>query len=335
MSFLGGGNDSNEQTTTTQSQPWQPAQASLITGLGEAANQWQNLRPAAPLSTVAPQNPYQLQALQGVANRAVAGSPLLSGAQQQTLAQATGSPLANPAIPMSAYSAGGGYLGSNPFLSGMFDAASADITRAYREATAPQTNAQFTMTGGLRGAGPAYNEAVARNENELARNLSRLGANIYGGAYNLERGLQENAMARLGGLYGTGLDQSLRAAALAPSMADIDYSELGRLYGVGNTLQQQRERELAGAREQQQWYQMGPGSEYGALDTFLGRVLPIAGMGTAASQRYQVPDTTAQNLLAGGLAGAGVANMIEGVEPFSGAAGWALPIGGALLGGLF
>jgi hypothetical protein len=99
--------------------------------------------------------------------------------------------------------ASGKYLNANPYLDKMFGAASDAVTRAYQSSTAPQTDSQFERSGRF-GSGSLLN-ARSQNEQNLGNSLDNLAAQIYGGNYATERGLQNSAAGTLGTLTNQGI----------------------------------------------------------------------------------------------------------------------------------
>jgi hypothetical protein len=94
--------------------------------------------------------------------------------------------------------ANGGYLAaSNPYLSGMFNAAADPVVRQYMTATAPQTDSNFEAAGRY-GSGALAN-ARGQNESNLVTGLGHMASNIYGTNYENERGLQNSAASTLAG----------------------------------------------------------------------------------------------------------------------------------------
>ncbi|HEX3862098.1 MAG TPA: hypothetical protein VHY35_10445 [Stellaceae bacterium] len=105
-----------------------------------------------------------------------------------------------------ASTAGGAYLGANPYLDSQFGAASDQLTRAYQTATAPQTDSAMEAAGRF-GSG-ANSNAQSVNQANLGNSLANLGANLYGTAYTNERGLMNSAASSLGSLDTNALAQA-------------------------------------------------------------------------------------------------------------------------------
>lgn len=173
-----------------------------------------------------------------VAGAGVAGNPavdlLWNNAHAGDANPATGALMqnatggSNPALGLLADTAAGKYLGSNPNLTGVFNAAADPVTRAYKTATAPGTDSSFESAG--RYGGGAHAAAIGQNEQNLGKTLGDLSANIYGADYANERGLQNQAAGLLGSNYLGGLG----ANTAALSAAGANY--LGGVNANTNTL---------------------------------------------------------------------------------------------------
>lgn len=88
---------------------------------------------------------------------------------------------------------GGKYLdpASNPYLRSTYDLASKAVTDNYRDAVLPAINSRFALAG-QSGSGN-FAGAFARSNDALGGSLRDLGTQIYGGAYEAERGRQQQA----------------------------------------------------------------------------------------------------------------------------------------------
>jgi hypothetical protein len=218
------------QTTTTAPPAWQAPYIQY--GLGQARDQYQQGG-----TPVVPFSPYSEQALQGVADRATGGSPLVGAAQQY-----------------AQKSLQGGFLGSNPYLDQTFNKAALQ--------TQNQLSSEFARSG----------RNVDASEGLRSQQLNDLGTQIYGGAYNQERQLQQGVLNS------------------AVPLANQDYVDLAQLRGAGTDVE-------GLARE----YANAPGN---ALDQYLGRVTGNFGS-TTSTPLYRNSGTAA---VGGALAGYGATN---------------------------
>lgn len=237
------------QTTTTSLPAWQLPYAQY--GLSQAKNLYDQGSPVVPFS------PYSEQAIQGTAQRAQDGSPLVGAANDYVMK-----------------SLQGGFLGSNPQLDSMFNRAALQ--------TQNQLASQFAGSGRNIGA----------SEGLRSQQLNDLSTQFYGGAYNMDRQLQQ------------------QAAGMAIPLANQDYVDLGQLRGAGSDIEN-----LAGQ------YANAPGN---ALDQYLSRV--SGNVGSTVSQPIY------QNRGAGALGGALVGSQLGSSLSNSPWAGWLGAAAGGVLG---
>lgn len=218
------------QTTTVSPPTWQLPY--LQYGLAQARDQYQQGG-----TPVVPFSPYSEEALQGTADRATAGSPLVNAAQQyaQTSLQ-------------------GGFLGSNPYLDRTFE------------------KARLATQGGLASEFARSGRNVGASEGLRSQQLNDLATQIYGGAYNQERQLQQGVLG-----------------SVVP-LANQDYVDLAQLRGAGTDVE-------GLARE----YANQPAN---ALDQYLGRVTGNFGS-TTTQPLYRNSGAAA---IGGALAGYGATN---------------------------
>ncbi len=214
MSF--GGNDTPQTATTTTANnptPWASQQAPLQFGYDQAKANYQSDNPSFfPNATYVPFSPQTTQALDMQQNRAVNGSPLNMGAQQDTMNTINGT-----------------YLNQgNPGYQNMVKSAIDPLMTEYNNTIMPGIDARFALAG--RGGS---NIAKATADNQAAKNLEANIGNITSGlsynTYNAERGRQQTA------------DQ------MAPTLANTDYQDISQLGQVGALNEQQ-----AGAQLQDQ-----------------------------------------------------------------------------------
>lgn len=239
------------QVTTTEPPSFQLPY--LQYGLGQAKSIYDQG------SNVVPFSPQSEQALQGVTNRATAGSPLVSSANDYVQK-----------------SLSGGFLGSNPYLDQTFNQAAM--------ATQGQLASQFAGSG----------RNVDASQGLRSQQLNGLATQIYGGAYNNERQLQQ-------GVLGSVLP-----------LANQDYVDLAQLRGAGSDIE-------GLARE----YQQAPSQ---ALDQYLGRVSGNMG----ATQTSPLYRNSGASILGGALLGSQLGSALGGSNPYGGLIG---AVGGGILGG--
>jgi hypothetical protein len=245
------------------------------------------------------------QAIQSAAERAQAGSPLVQQAQQaaqsltgfqspgagmfQNVYGAAGyNPAAamygdiyggagfNPAAAGTQATAGGAYLGANPFLQGAFQSLARPITEQFQQQV--QQNLSAASRAGRLGSG-AFAGLQEGAAGRLAEGLAGLGERLGFQGYQMERQLQEQALARqqqaaqqqlatqLSAAGGLGQTQAqmlsaqlqaaqglagaaqgaagvqLQASQLAPALAEQDYAGAQKLLQAGQ-LQEQYQRQV-------------------------------------------------------------------------------------------
>lgn len=184
-------------STSTQTTQIDPAiQPYLTFGLQEAQRLYQGGGPQYyPGQTFVGPSGTTETALAALEQRAQAGSPLLSAAQQQ-LGQTIG----------------GQFLGGNPFFQGAFQPAAQAAQQAFQTGTS--NLASQASRAGRYGSG-----AMANLQGQLANTFANQLANTAGQLayqnYAQERAAQE------------------RATALAPTMAMADYGDIQSLLGAG------------------------------------------------------------------------------------------------------
>lgn len=154
---------SSHGTGTSNTQPWGPQQPYLKEIFKTARQNYNTPMQYYPGQTIAGFTPYQQQAQNAVAARAMGGSDLLRNAQAQTLATARGDFL-DPS--------------KNPWLTSTYNAAYDRIR--------PSMNAAAVQAG--RYGSSAWSNADATTQAQLANQ-------IYGGNYQTERDRMAQAIA--------------------------------------------------------------------------------------------------------------------------------------------
>jgi hypothetical protein len=224
------------------------------------------------------------QALTGIASRAQGGNSL--NADAMGLARDT---------------MRGDYLNNNPYLDQVYGRASRGVTRNFNESVMPGVNATFSRAG--RFGSNAHQNTLDQASDTLGRSLGEMGADIYGGNYQQERGRQ------------------LLAASAAPHLA---YADFDRLADVGRRREGLSERALGGDIARHNFNQERP---YNALSRYLAALQGNYGSTqTAARPLYR---NQAAGVLGGAAAGGGIAKNLG----FTGGQGLGLAGLGGVLGG--
>ena len=194
----------------------------------------------------------------------------LNPAHQAGIQAATNTPEIDAARNLNAYTLGGGFLNSNPYLDQTFNRAADQVQSRMTNATAGNN---LTNTG--------VQETYNRGLNDLA-------TNIYGGNFANERG---NMVATL------------------PYASAIPQQQSQMLLGagdVGRDMEQANINEAIRKFEEQRLY---PYSQADVLGRAIGLSMGSGGTISTTSPGYYQPSRTA-GMLAGGLTGYGVGDAI-------------------------
>jgi len=236
-------------STKSSSSPWGPQASMYQKYFGEIDKQGLlgNELQYYPDSTVAPRNPWSMEA-----NRNIAG---LVG---------EGSGGLNAAIAENQKTSEGGYLSpfSNPWLRGVGDTAAEDITRQYQRAVVPQIASRFGGAGRSTGAGSgmasAEGAAMSASQRDLGGELSQMYSNLYGGAYESERG-------RMG-----------QATTIAPGLRQAQFADQAALSAAGADEFQYAQMQLADLVNRWNFEQYSP---YESLGLYQGLISQPTGYG--------------------------------------------------------
>lgn len=215
---------------------------------------------------------YTQQAMELAAQRAQAGSPLVSQAQQSVQQLAAGG---GP----GAATAAGAYLGMNPFLQGTFEAAARPITSQFQQQI--QNIESQASRAGRYGSG-AMGQLQSGAAESLAANLAGLGERLGFAGYQQERGLQEQALARQQAAM-------LSAAQLAPGLAEQDYLGAQRLLQAGQLGEQYQQQELQDAINRFNFQQQAP---FQALQQYLSYLGGVPAGSQQVAPEYTNPAAT-------------------------------------------
>tara|TARA_R100000808_G_scaffold5889_5_gene17784 strand:+ start:880 stop:1749 length:870 start_codon:yes stop_codon:yes gene_type:complete len=278
MNFLGDLFGSKPEVTsvaTTTSGPPAYAEPYLKDAFKWAQDLYKTPREYYPGQSWVDFSPATAAALDRGEARAMAGSPLVSGAQH-FVNTAMGGGFTNPATELLMQSAQGDFLsGSNPYLA------------AAMQPAIDQIQGQFSL-GGRLGSGA-----------NMSAMTSAL-APVYAQNYATERSNQlaaQNAIANLGQLD---FQNRMSAAGMAPTLAAEDYTDIGRLIGFGTAREEKTAEKLADAMSRWNFLE---NEEMERLNNYLAAVKGGT-MGSTTSQPiYSDPTSSAIGNLSG-LAGA-------------------------------
>lgn len=280
--FGGGGGGSVAQpvgtsTTTSTAEPWS-GQKPYLEGVFNSANYLYNNAPETfyPNKTYVPQSGQTSDALAATENRARNGSPLQAAGNQQMLDTVQGKYL-DPS--------------SNPWLEATYKRAADPMVRAYRDAVSPGTDAKFLGSGRLQSG--LYTNMKSNQEQDLIRGLGDLGTSIYGGAYESERGRQQEAVGA------------------APQYAQADYMDADRLANVGQTQESYAQQQLQDDMSRHYFNQQEPWKRLGNYNALIQG--NYGATQTTAQPIYRQPSNTLGTVM-GGLGGLGM--LAGGIAPF-------------------
>jgi hypothetical protein len=222
--------------------------------------------------------------------------------------------------------AGGSFLGANPYQAQMMQAATRPLEQQFSNQVLPQIASLYSRSG--RYGSGAMQNALGQATEGYSRALGDITSNIAGQQYQQERGLQQQAQ----------LGQAQLAAA-APSIYGQQFLPSQQLAQVGAAREQIASLPL---QEQMARFQFGQQLPYQQLSGYLSSVYgsPMGNFGTQ-TQTTQMPSNPIINTAAGAglgyLGGQALGSFINNT-PFSltspsgfGVAGGGL---GAALGGL-
>lgn len=253
-------------TTTNAPLPWQEPYLQDYMGRAmEVANQPYN---ASPQTYTGP-NPTLQASWQATANRAMQGSPVMSQANQQ---------LTNIM--------GGGFMQGNPFLNQQIESAQGDLLRSYNLMAKPAWDKAMQNSGSFGNTGVMEYQQNAQND--LMRNLGRIGSDMRFQNYATERGLMQNALG------------------MAPTFANQDYVDANALQNVG---QQMQGFDQGQADQNYRWWQEAQNFPRQQLAAY-GQALGVGG-GGVSTQTAPDPSKGSQ-LLGGALTGAALYKMLFG-----------------------
>jgi hypothetical protein len=193
--FGGGSQQSGTQKVVNQIDPMLKPYVEF--GLEEAKRLYQKPTPYAPFQTYVSPSEATTSALSGIEQRAMAGSPLLRSAQEQ-----------------SQKTISGDYLSGNPFFTGAFQGATRDISNQFGQ-NIMDIRSKLSSAG--RYGSGAQTGLEGRAAEGLATALSDVGGKLAYANYDTERGRQEAAINN------------------AANLSQADYNDLSKLLAVGTT----------------------------------------------------------------------------------------------------
>jgi hypothetical protein len=193
-------------STTTKSQPWKPQATQYKRLFKEAEGLLGNQLEYFPGSTIADRNPWSTMANRNIAEMVQGGAPGLEAAVNENRMTSEGRYLSPD---------------SNPYLRATGNMAAEDISRSFQQTVMPGIASRFggagRSTGPGQGMSSAEGAAMGSANRDLGQELSQMYANLYGGAYEAERGRMGYATQIAPGLRGAQFGEQ---AALSAAGAD-------------------------------------------------------------------------------------------------------------------
>jgi hypothetical protein len=192
---------------------------------------------------------------------AIAGTPETNAARNTILDTVQGNFLqSNPYNDLRVTPADNQYEGFGEDYQGVKRAAMRDLTDAFNEGTAADTQRMFAQSGAFGGS--AHQQAMGKNADALGKNLSRLGQEMDQAQYERSANLRENAINRgmqaqqfdinrLNNNYLTerGFQQGAIPLGLQSEAGRL--GALGQLYGIG--ADEQRFNQMGLDQAYQEW----------------------------------------------------------------------------------
>lgn len=250
-----------------------------------------------PGSTVAPFSDPTMQGFDMFMSRA-GGTP-----GQYGMGDYLTSSMATPGTDPLAYTAYGGYLGSNPYLDAVYDKGAGDIVDRFQNEMLPGLNATFGA--GDRQGSLIQAEMMADLAGETMDSLSGLYGGLYAPAYESER---DRMMSAAGGLS----DQAFRAATLYPSYDTLERQNIGDVMTVGGALDSRTQALMDADKARYDYGNMAP---WNMLNNYANVVYGLPG-GYGTTTAEQPRGSPIAGGIGGAMAGAGLAGSVASLNPY-------------------
>lgn len=214
--------------------------------------------------------------------------------------------------------AGGGFLGSNPFLQGAIDAATRPLVQQFQEQTMPAIQSAFSRAG--RYGSGAQARAIGQAQEASARAIGDISSQLSAADYARERQLQQQAVG-----------QQIAASQIAPQLYAQQFLPSQQLSQIGAAREAIQQLPLQEAINRYQYEQQLP---YTQLQTFLSGVYGNPMAGSITPQQQVAQPNRFGSALGGATLGTALASMLGGNTGLFGLTPGQTQIGGAVLGGL-
>lgn len=235
-------------------------------------------------------------------------SPQLQAAQQ-AFGQALG---------QTGFTAGGGFVGANPFLQGAIESATRPVFQQFQQETLPAIQSAFSAAG--RYGSGAQTRAIQQAQEATSRAIGDIAGQMSAADYARERGIQQQAIA-----------QQAALGQMAPSFFAQQFLPSEQLAQIGASREALQAKPLQEAISRYQYQQQLP---YSQLQSYLSAVYgnPMA----SSQQQIQQPAQSNRIGTALGTAalGAGLGSILGGNTGIFGLSPQQTTLAGAALGGL-
>lgn len=179
--------------------------------------------------------PWQQQAFQAQAQRAMSGSPVMNAANSQLQGTISG---AN--------------LNGNPHLQSQIDQAQGDLARNWNNVQKPAWDTSMQRSGSFGNSG--IMQANQEAQRMMQENMGRIGADMRFQNYGMERGYQQQALG------------------MAPAFAQQDYNDINQLQQAGAAYQGQNQKLLDSGYQQFLESRNFPREQLDVFGNALGRI---------------------------------------------------------------
>jgi len=211
------------------------------------------------------------------------------------------------------FTAGGGFLGLNPFLQGAIQSATRPVMQQFQEQTLPGIQSAFSQAG--RYGSGAQTRAIGQAQEAASRAIGDISALMTAQDYARERALMDRAIG-----------QQATLGSMAPSFYAQQFLPSEQLAQIGAA------REAIAAKplqEQISRFQFRQQLPYSQLQSYLSAVYGNPMAGSAIPPQAPAQSNRLGTTLGGAALGAGIGQMIGGSY-----GGYSAPMIGAGLGGL-
>lgn len=244
-----------------------------------------------------------LDALAAQEQLARAGSPQITAAQEAF----------GRALGQTGFTAGGGFLGANPFLQGAIASATRPVMQQFQEQTLPGIQSAFSAAG--RYGSGAQARAIGQAQEAASRAIGDISASMTAQDYARERALMDRAIG-----------QQAVLGSMAPSFFAQQFLPSEQLAQIGAS------REAIAAKplqEQISRFQFAQQLPYSQLQSYLSAVYGNPMSSGVTPQQAPAQVNRLGSSLGGAALGAGIGQAIGGSF-----GGLSAPVIGAGLGGL-